>query len=329
MLIKEPAAERKGKRMAVFRVSGAEKRQRREKEVQDYGLQRIHEANLEILKAVDRLCRRHHIDYRIDSGTLLGAVRHRGFVPWDDDADLCFRREDFERFRKVAGELPETMKLLMPDEFRGGSVFYDYVPRILYLPSRRFSADDPMQEFYEGKLNHLWVDLFLLDRLPDQPLLSRWYRLRQQILFGLGMGHRLSLDKKKYHGRNRLFVSVLAGIGKRIPMQKLFYLQDKLARTETERQRNSGKQSRESYFSNYQPDFQYCVVQNSWEEPVMEYHFADTSLLGPRNWDEILRMLYGAYRKLPPAEKRVPSHGSRQMKVFTAEEYRRDRETMV
>ena len=61
-------------------------------------LARVHEANLKVLKEIDRICRKHHIQYMLDSGTLLGAVRHKGFIPWDDDADVAFTRPNFERF---------------------------------------------------------------------------------------------------------------------------------------------------------------------------------------------------------------------------------------
>ena len=69
-----------------------------------FDLERVHQANLEILKAVKTICDRHGITYLIDSGTLLGAVRHKGFTPWDDDVDLCFRREEQTATREPLGK---------------------------------------------------------------------------------------------------------------------------------------------------------------------------------------------------------------------------------
>ena len=74
-----------------------------------YDLTKVHEINLKILKEIDRICRKYKIKYMLDGGTLLGAVRHKGFIPWDDDADIAFTRNNYEAFLKVVRrELPES-----------------------------------------------------------------------------------------------------------------------------------------------------------------------------------------------------------------------------
>ena len=76
-------------------------------EKNDYGLEKVHQASLSILKEIDRICRKYGLQYMMDSGTLLGAVRHKGFIPWDDDADVAFTRDNYEAFAKVVRkELP-------------------------------------------------------------------------------------------------------------------------------------------------------------------------------------------------------------------------------
>ena len=77
--------------------------------MEHWDLTRVHEANLKLLKEIDRICRKYKIKYMIDSGTLLGAVRHQGFIPWDDDADIAMLREEYEKFRKVADELDPSI----------------------------------------------------------------------------------------------------------------------------------------------------------------------------------------------------------------------------
>lgn len=75
-------------------------------------LRKVQLTQLEILKEVDRICTKHGIKYWLSGGTQLGAVRHNGFIPWDDDLDIDMMREDFNRFLKIARtELQESYYL--------------------------------------------------------------------------------------------------------------------------------------------------------------------------------------------------------------------------
>ena len=134
----------------------------------EYDLTRVHETNLKLLKEIDRICRKYKICYMLDAGTLLGAVRHQGFIPWDDDVDIAFTRSNYNAFLKVVRrELSDTMELVMPEELGDGNAFFDFTARVIYKKSRRHEDTEEMQ-YYGGKLNHLWVDLFVIDELPQK-----------------------------------------------------------------------------------------------------------------------------------------------------------------
>lgn len=275
-----------------------------------YGLLAVQEANLRILKEIDRICEKYRIAYALDAGTLLGAIRHGGFIPWDDDADIVMTRNSWEAFRKVAGrELPEGMSLLLPDGFKGGRRFYDFTPRVIYEYSRRRQPDQETA-FYEEKLNHLWVDIFILDRLPDNAALAKNIILQQKAIYALAMGHRRKLDLKKYPLLLKIPVVGGSGAGKAIPMTRLFRLQNFLARSANR------KKTEWWFYSNYDPGYIDIRLKDAWVMERIRIRFEDTVLSIPACYDEVLKCIYGDYMKLPPKEERVPSHESTGIEIY-------------
>lgn len=279
----------------------------------EYDLTKVHEANLKILKEIDRICRKYKIKYMLDAGTLLGAVRHKGFIPWDDDADVAFTRANYDAFLKVVRrELPDGMELITPQAFGGGSRFFDFTARIIYKNSKTHEDSEEMR-FYEGKLNHLWVDLFTIDELPERKSAAAVTLLLHKIIYGMAMGHRYHLDYSKYSLFHKLAVGGLANVGRLVPMKLLFKLQ-KLAAVKDRRGKSSLR-----YYSNYQPDYLYVTLQKEWCQEIVDLDFCDTKLMAPKHWDEVLTWIYGDYMTLPPKEKRVPSHSSMQIQVYEEE----------
>ena len=275
-----------------------------------YDMSKVHAASLKILKEIDRICRKYKIRYALDAGTLIGAVRHKGFIPWDDDADVVFLRSQYEAFVKVAGrELPDTMELLLPDSYRAGRAFFDFTPRIIYKNSR-CHQDSPEMNFYGGKLNHIWVDLFILDKLPASPAGAAVTRFVHKAIYGLAMGHRPGLDFKKYSLIHKIFVGGLAGVGRFIPLRLISAMQ-RAAALKDRRSRGT-----RWYYSNYQPDYLYVTLEGSWCEAVEDAAFEDAQLMIPKGWHEVLTEVYGDYMQLPPEEKRVPTHSSQQIEIW-------------
>ena len=120
-------------------------------------------ATLAVLDEIDRICTQHNIKYFADWGTFLGAVRHGGFVPWDDDLDICMLREDYNRFREVCDEE-------LPDEF----VIHDYERKEdHWLFLARVVNNEKMcfeDEYLKTHNNFPWlagVDIFIKDYLYE------------------------------------------------------------------------------------------------------------------------------------------------------------------
>lgn len=121
---------------------------------------RLWKAQLDILKELDRVCKTHQLRYFAGGGTLLGAVRHRGFIPWDDDIDLYMLREDYEILKSLKSEFSEGYFLQTP-----------YTDNILrqHAQIRKDGTTFLIREDY-GKKYHkgVFIDIFVLDQMPDE-----------------------------------------------------------------------------------------------------------------------------------------------------------------
>lgn len=172
-------------------------------------IEKVQKVNLEILKEVDRICRKHKIKYLLDAGTLIGAVRHKGFIPWDDDVDIAFMREDYEKFIKLAPkEMSQDVQLLLPKNLAGGKVFYDFTPKLVYKKSRKSKENEETRR-YGNELNHICVDLFIIDDISENNFARVMQVLLIKTIYGLAMGHRPKLDFSKYSGITKLQVKLL------------------------------------------------------------------------------------------------------------------------
>lgn len=266
-------------------------------------LERVHKANLKILLEVDRICRKHGIKYLLDSGTLIGAVRHKGFIPWDDDVDIAFMREDYDKFLEVArSELAEGIELVRPVDIGGGKAFFDFTPKLVYTKSRKH-FEDAESNYYDNIPNKVCVDLFVLDKISESALWRRLHIIRMYIIYGMAMGHRYRLDYSKYKGLQRLQVVALATLGRLFKLKTIYRLEAKAA---TRYNKTNGSLC---YYSNYEPGYGHVIIPAEGARQTIELEFEGHMLMAPKNFDGVLRLVYGDYMTLPPEDKRVPKHG--------------------
>lgn len=276
----------------------------------EYGLQKIFEVELKLLNEVERICKKHDIKYMLDCGTLIGAIRHKGFIPWDDDVDIAFTRDEYERFKRIAPtELPKSMNLFDPMNLAEFNAFHDHSPRIMYLNSRK-CAPNAETEFYHDGLNHLCVDIWIFDKLPDEKIKAFWLKTRQKIYYFLSMGHRKELDWSKYTFFQKIVVWVFSTIGKTIPMTKLCKNKDELAK------KYNYLSTKELYCSNYPPEYYDMHIESKWCDETVYVPFEDTQLKVSKCYEDFLAVEYKDYKTLPPVEERVPAHGTEMVEIY-------------
>ena len=151
-------------------------------------------AQMEVLKEIDRICKRNEIRYFADSGTLLGAVRHKGFIPWDDDIDLAMLREDYLRFFSVADkELPDGWRIL--DLAHGSDQLFGRITN----GDRYDSGADHMLRFH-GCPYAVGIDIFPIDNVPSAKEEEQvWYAVLKYLQ---GMIYRLSVDVEAWRAED-------------------------------------------------------------------------------------------------------------------------------
>lgn len=120
-------------------------------------------ALLDLLKEIDDICRSHNITYYIDGGTALGAVRHRGFLPWDDDADIMMTRSNYEAFKKAVAEVNHPGRAL--EDLHTTPDYTMVYGRYCNTDTTCILRTSMLDQFQSG----LFIDIFILDPIPDTP----------------------------------------------------------------------------------------------------------------------------------------------------------------
>lgn len=124
---------------------------------------------LEILNYIDTLCKKHNINYIINYGTLIGAVRHEGFIPWDDDIDLSMPREDYQRFINIFQKEKSKYKLLSLETDK--NYFNNFIK---ITDSTTKIIDTRNTKTYESGI---FIDIFPIDRFDDPKVIDTCYKL--------------------------------------------------------------------------------------------------------------------------------------------------------
>lgn len=243
---------------------------------------------LNILERFDEVCNKHHLTYHAYYGTLLGAVRHQGFIPWDDDIDVIMFRDDYEKFQAIA-----------PEEFTEPYFFQNsYTDRVLWPFSKirdsRTTAAEPQfnslgRTFHQG----IFIDIFPFDSVDDgidpqfstitqiQDLLWVTVTNPEAVVSALEKGQQLYLSadflidclQKSVQERFRIYEAFnLSCLGK---SRKVNYLISEL----------------------YPEGGIYKSAEKSWFQDTIYLPFEHIQLPAPAGYDQILTQCYGNYHQ--------------------------------
>jgi len=257
----------------------------------DGKLSAVQSVLLGFLKEVDRICRKHDIKYFLGGGTLLGAVRHKGFIPWDDDADVMMLREDYEKFLSV---LPDELPSYITDQNTDPCSHFCFTKLRLddTILSTEFTAR------FDGLHNGVFLDVLAQDKTSDKSFIRKLHmKLTAQLRW-------LALNKwrKTPMNANNKLVSFIGDVIKAImPLKAL------------ERMQNSMMKRYQNKPTHYLYDSMGRNVERGaypieWLGEAVYSDFEDTKLPIPKDWDKYLTYLYGDYTEMIPVSERHVSH---------------------
>lgn len=262
-------------------------------------VRQIQEVQLEILKAIIQICKNHDIHYVAFGGTCLGAVRHKGFIPWDDDIDILMSREDYERFNKIANsELPQYIRLHTPEDLSWPGIYIAKVfnENTTCIEKARFQ----LGLYNEG----IFVDLMVLDGVPENRLERKVILCANIFLYNLSYFLSYKLEHVK-RTSSKIFWILASPIK---PLLSLF-IKDRYLIPLHERLYRKYKLKECSTVS-----FNWSVRGSKRYFPAslfletVELPFEDTFITCPKDFDTYLRSHYGDYMQLPSEEEQNNGH---------------------
>ena len=259
-------------------------------------LRQIQLTELEMLTEVHRICEKNKIPYVIIAGTLLGAVRHKGFIPWDDDADVAMLRRDYERFRTACKRDLDKSRFVFQDDrnTRGYRWGYGKLRRKKTLFLREHQENMP---YFQG----IFIDVFPLDEVPEDRFLRTGWNVKCFLIRKF-----LWARVGKNADRSRLKRAVYA-LMDRVPEDKIRAAYHRMIRQSARLERQHGnrpsrnRRVRILMFPTPNADYAYF---RRWYICRRKYIFEGREFYGIRKADEYLRFKFGNYRELPPEEER-------------------------
>ena len=257
-------------------------------QLSDEELHSVWQVQLDLIRQVQTICEKNDITFNMVGGTMLGAIRHKGYIPWDDDADIGFLREEYEKFREACRTDLDHEKYELQD-FRDTPGYRWGYGKLRRKNTEYIRLNQEFMPYSQG----IFIDLMPFDNVPDGPLQRKWHFFRC-FLF-----RKTFWSEVGYRNEKNAFYRMLYFF--------LHLLPEKNVKKQFERFITKGEKYENSRLVRILtfPTPKGCPgYKREWYEQLADYSFEDMKLPGAADYDGYLTCKYGEYMKLPPVAKR-------------------------
>lgn len=263
-------------------------------------LKEIWKAEIETMDVVFEICRKLNLRCYLAYGTLLGAVRHQGFIPWDDDVDLVMPRPDYDRFRKEAGRyLPAEMQLnhyTMSDTKDASSTL-----KVENRKCKIYRTYGSVEKWVNA-----WVDIWPTDGVPDGKVSAALFKIG--TLIRLCFCRLCDIEVKGVNADEKpLLEKLIIKVNNIFRLGKIMDRKKRYQKLENYLRKHIYDKCKHTVMIMGEQRFEAMVQTDYYEMPV-PLTFAGKTYPAPAKYELILRQIYGDYTKLPPEEQRVCKH---------------------
>lgn len=256
---------------------------------------------LELMKKLHDVCIKNNIKYTLLGGSLLGAVRHKGFIPWDDDLDIGLLRADYEKLLSILREQPIDGCFLQ--EY-STEEHYIFPFAKLRLNNTKYLEKFSMKvDMHQG----IFIDIFPLDKIDFPGSKGSTFRrnISRELTFAIWSKEKCRMERKGI----KKIEYLVSGIISIIPKKYLCEWQNKLV----VRENRNWNYVASMFSSNYSTEKVYFEKDDFDSLILLQYE--DTEFFGPSNWDKVLTRMFKDYMKLPPVNKRNSGHDVVQIEI--------------
>lgn len=268
----------------------------------------LHE--VELLKKFKEICENENLEYYLLGGTTLGAIRHKGFIPWDDDIDVGLVRCDYNKFIKISQNyFPSNMKL---EHWTIDSTYQDYTMKLVDT-----DVEFITERYGESVAQNVWIDIFPLDGVPQKGLLREFHYLKLKY-YRMLLGFHY-IEKERMVNDRATYKKIIYGIAKRIPLGNV--INPIKVKRKLDKQLSKYSLMDVNYIGNLMGAYhEREVFPKKWFKSgnlKAVLPFEGEKYVVPFETDNYLSHQYGNYMKLPPLDKQKPKHDILEVKFHT------------